>query len=74
MTLKVMALGADDDGGSVDAGLFAFNPPAFCSEGEGMICGEGAINGEELTAEGNELAGLVFGTACHEMVCRVVTD
>ena len=73
MASKVMALGADDDGGGVDASLFPFNPPAFCCEGLSRVCGEGAINGEELTAEGDELAGLVFRPACHELVCRVVS-
>ena len=71
MASKVMALGADDDGGGVDASLFAFNPPAFCCEGVSRVCGEGAINGEELTAEGDELAELVFRPPCHGLVCRM---
>lgn len=50
MASKVMAFGADDDGGGVDAGLFSFNPPAFGIKGLGRVCGEGAINSEELTA------------------------
>ena len=74
ITLKVMALGAEDDGGGIDAGLFSFNPPAFSGESCGRVCGEGAINGEELTAEGDELAGLVFRPPCHLLVCRMGID
>lgn len=72
ITLKVMALGADEDGECVDASLFSFKPPAFCGKGAGRVCGEGAIRSEELTAEGDELAGLVFRPLCrHGLVCRM---
>jgi len=71
ITLKVMALGADDDGEGVDASLFSFKPPAFGCEGAGRVCGEGAIDGEELTAEGDKATGLVFRPlGCHLLVCQ----
>lgn len=60
ITLKVMALGADEDGSGVDASLFALQPPALSCECAGRVCGEGAIRREELTAEGDEFAGLVL--------------
>lgn len=66
-----MALGADEDGGGVDAGLFSLKPPAFSGESAGRVCGEGAIRGEELTAEGDEPAALVFRSVRrHGFVCR----
>jgi hypothetical protein len=74
ITSKVMALGAEDDGGGVDASLFAFDVPAFCSEGAGRVCGEGAINGEELTAEGDKATGLIFRPLGHLLVCRMGID
>ena len=71
MTLKVMALGAEDDGGGIDASLFAFKPPSLSGECASRVCGEGAIRCEELTAEGDEFAGLVFRPVCrHDLFCR----
>lgn len=71
MASKVTALGADDDGGGVDASLFALDVPAFCCEGVSRVCGEGAINGELLTAEGDKATGLVFRPlGRHLLVCQ----
>lgn len=66
-----LPLGAEDDGGGIDASLFAFKPPSLSGECASRVCGEGAIRCEELTAEGDEFAGLVFRPVCrHDLFCR----
>ena len=69
ITSKVMALGAEDDGGGIDALLLSFDVPALCCEGVSRVCGEGAINGEELTAESDQPRGLVVSGVGH-LVCQ----